>query len=995
MSKKKVAKQLGLTAAVAASAVVAANPASAASASTVETAVVQAEKDAIALGKFYRSTDLNVSADFSAAYNKAKKSIESAKAQVATLTGSQKSLLSARVAAADANRLKAAYYIDGVKFVQNDLAEATAALAEHVEAGEITDETVEVYNNLSATIRKAERVIGKIYGSEVRKAIESTYLLDAKFAREAVIYEVSQYELMNEIAEQVAAGQLTTAADNFKVLERLKVRAVEIKEAGRALYPNRTDVYPDLPSIETQLRTTETAVVSSYEAKLAPAVKSVSAINASQVVVSFNKAVDKTTAETEGYYTVDGKAPSKAELQEDGTVLLTLSSAYTKATTVAVEIDGVKLKDSQDTFPIYAGTVTISDKVNAEIKEVKGTTNGDTLKSVTVSYSEPVKAGAAIKINGVKVGVTEAGVSQTISSLSLDATKEHTVEIVNLTDGADNVNALATYKFTATTDKTAPTVKSVSALNDTQFVVEFSEKIDKDSVATGDFAVVKSADLTSVTVSKVEQQSGDTTGTKYVVTTNLDADDYKTVSSVGLNIAFADKAFKDVPGNESAASTASVTLSKDTVAPTLSAAVFEKDKDGEVTKVTLKFDEEVVLGSNMNHEDLEVVAENGVLKTDLFTKTEVDGKNVILTVKDDTKSGKFSIGLPTGFVVDKAIVANKSAATSTIVDFGKADASTTYDITKAENTLTANVFQVTFPKAVVGGAFDGSATSLDRYTLNGKALPTGTKITLDADQKVATITLPSDSVSTTDSAAVFQVSGVKALTGETNKFYTTTVKVTDNVSPELKSAQLLADGQTFVLTFGEEVTATTNLGEEFKIVADGKEVTLKDDEFTKVSSTGKQLVVKVDATVETAAAKPATAVKSGTNAAKVTLTNGDKASKDATYNFTIADGAVGGANEGKLVVTDGTTELAALDVNGDASFVLDGVTIAVVGGAKADAFTVTTTAPVAAQTGALKLDTTKVVSIETVGTVTNTLNFGVEDAEGNDQKGEVKVVTTR
>ncbi|PGT88969.1 hypothetical protein [Bacillus sp. AFS040349] len=80
MSKKKVAKQLGLTAAVAASAVVAANPASAASASTVETAVVQAEKDAIALGKFYRSTDLNVSADFSAAYNKAKKSIESAKA---------------------------------------------------------------------------------------------------------------------------------------------------------------------------------------------------------------------------------------------------------------------------------------------------------------------------------------------------------------------------------------------------------------------------------------------------------------------------------------------------------------------------------------------------------------------------------------------------------------------------------------------------------------------------------------------------------------------------------------------------------------------------------------------------------------------------------------------------------------------------------------------------------------------------------------------------
>lgn len=648
------------------------------------------------------------------------------------------------------------------------------------------------------------------------------------------------------------------------------------------------------------------------------------------------------------------------------------------------------MKDSQDTFPLYAGTVTISDKVNAEISKVEGLTNGDVLKSVTISYSEPVKAGAAIKIDGVKVGVTEAGVSQEIKGLSLDSSKNHTVEIVNLTDSADNVNALATYSFNATKDTTAPTVKSVTALNDTQFVVEFSEKMNAASVEKGDFAVVKSSTLSPVTVNKVEALADDTTGTKFVVTTNLSSGDYTSVSSIGLNVAFASKAFTDVAGNESAASTATVTLSKDTVAPAFTSAVFEKDKDGAVTKVTLNFDEEVVLGTNMDHSDLEVVAENGVLQSDLFTKTEVNGKKVVLTVKSGVKSGKFSIGLPVGFVVDKAITPNKSVATSTIVDFGKADASTTFDVTKAEIKST-NVITVTYPKAVVGGSFAGSATSLDRYTLNGKALPAGTKITLDSEQKVATITLPVGTIATTDDAAVFQISGVKALTGETNKFFTTTLKVTDNVAPVLTSAQVLADGQTFVLTYDENLgNVGSNLGNEFKITVDGKDVTLKDDEFAKVSTNGKQIIAKVKATVTNNDAKVATAVVSGTNASVATVSNGDKATKDTTYNYTVKN------NAGTLEVLDASNVKAGtLDNNGDGTFIVDGVTVTVKGAKDGNTFTVTTTAPVAATTSDVKLDTSKVITIETVSGATDTLNFDVEDVAGNDQKAEVKVTTTR
>lgn len=608
MSKKKVAKQLGLTAAVAASAVVAANPASAASASTVETAVVQAEKDAIALGKFYRNADLEVSADFSAAYNKAKKSIESAKAQVATLTGSQKSLLSARVAAADANRLKAAYYIDGVKFVQNDLAEATAALAEHVEAGEITDETVEVYNNLSATIRKAERVIGKIYGSEVRDALLSTYLLDAKFAREAVIYEVSQYNLMGEIAEQVAAGKLETAADNFKVLERLKTRAVEIKEAGRALYPDRTDVYPDLPAIEKQLRGTEAAVVASYEAAQSPAVKSVSAVNAKEVVVTFNKALDKSTIIDDkgtkatgddvlkaGVIKIAGSAASNyASLSADGKSLTIQLSSYTKDANVAFELinDGTNFVKSTDGKKVeaYVGLVTTTDTTRAEQTGIEYVTP----ETVRVYFSEPVKnpAGAiAVAYADGSTGATltptqpaGAAVNYVEFNLSgLTAGKDVNVTFNGINDYANNVSKPATVTVKKdNSDKVAPTVQSIVATSPTTFEIKFSEN------------------LKELGAGQVKVNGTAVTGTGTNVEILSDASVVKvTLASpvTGVVPVVVDQGVaKDFNSNNSAAFTQLLSFAADKVSPEItSTKVVTKNSEN---YLVLNFSEEVTKSSN-------------------------------------------------------------------------------------------------------------------------------------------------------------------------------------------------------------------------------------------------------------------------------------------------------------------------------------------------------------------------------------------------------------
>ncbi|MCM3410008.1 hypothetical protein [Metabacillus litoralis] len=825
MSKKKVAKQLGLTAAVAASAVVAANPASAASASTVETAVVQAEKDAIALGKFYRNADLEVSADFSAAYNKAKKSIESAKAQVATLTGSQKSLLSARVAAADANRLKAAYYIDGVKFVQNDLAEATAALAEHVEAGEITDETVEVYNNLSATIRKAERVIGKIYGSEVRDALLSTYLLDAKFAREAVIYEVSQYELMQEIAEQVAAGELATAEENFKVLERLKVRAVEIKEAGRALYPDRTDVYPDLPSIEDQLRTAETAVDASYEAALAPAVKSVSAINGTKLEVKFNKAVDKNTVAVadftvtplEGQATLVGLTGSLSEDGKTFTIETAAGQYFNKRYDVKLADKAVKSTDGKDVAE-YTTTINVSDKTAPVITSATYTQAGSGKVDITVNFDEQLQSVGTVSVNGSAVVPTFSANTKTMKLTGVDAGKSYQIDVVGAKDVAGNLaNPLST-SISTSADTVAPSV-SVSVTEAT-IKLDFSEEVDAATVNKFVVNVNGGAALTPV-------QSG---SDKTVYT--VDASSVLAGSTFLNNAKIKVTSIYDLAGNKGQDVEVTANIVKDTTAPKFVSASTES------AKLVLKYDEAIkaATATNITEADLgiKLVDKDGVqhtlTATTDFTATTVHGydlngnglvdanteeeKYVVVTLAEAggkdfiDASGKLIQGSYTVTVAKDQLedaAGNKVAANTFSVTSGAGSVTKSVTYTANNTGLANNQFKVVYSEAMSNDALDAS-----KYTLAGVALPAGTTLTFVDSKQNVLVTLPEGYI-TVDGSRSVVVSGVTANDGDLQDSSTQvaqTVTFKENVVPVAKTVTITNDGQA-VVDFSEAVAGAT------------------------------------------------------------------------------------------------------------------------------------------------------------------------------------------
>lgn len=79
------------------------------------------------------------------------------------------------------------------------------------------------------------------------------YITPAKVAVERTIYEVSQIRLMYVIVDLIESGQTSEIDSKFKVLDRLKNRADEIKDTGgyKAL---PSIIKTDLESLEGDLR---------------------------------------------------------------------------------------------------------------------------------------------------------------------------------------------------------------------------------------------------------------------------------------------------------------------------------------------------------------------------------------------------------------------------------------------------------------------------------------------------------------------------------------------------------------------------------------------------------------------------------------------------------------------------------------------------------------------------------------------------------------------
>jgi len=608
---------------------------------------------------------------------------------------------------------------------------------------------------------------------------------------------------------------------------------------------------------------------------VAPAVVSVSAINAYELKVTFNKEVDKNTAEDEGNYTVSGAAVSvsSATVEKDGkSVVLRLSAPIEEKTTLVVTVDGVATKaDTDVTFPKYATTVVVEDKTAPELVKVESVTNDDTASKVKLTFSEPVVAGT-VKIDGESVAANyNGGVTELeLSNLALDATKSHVIEIVNLTDGAGNVTSLVSKTFSITKDTTKPAVSSVQAYGDSTVLVTFSKKVDAATVTNGGFISLKDEALEDVHVDSVTALPGDETGTKFLVAIDktVESGFYTNKTTRNLTVLFKADAdgdtIADELGNKLEDTIKTVSLTKDTTAPAVTGLSFKKNAAGEVISIKVSFSEALAENTNIDESLVTVVNGNGVVVDNFFAddaSVTAGAKEVTFNLANPAKlSGTYSFTFAKGIVTDTAFAANESAAYKGTIDFGTV-AATPFEL--PANAITnaldasrqpiANKFEIDFGIAVKGGSVAGSATDVSRYTLNGKPLPDGTTITLKPGQQVAVVTLPADSISKDDDAAVFTINGVQSLDGRTNKAYTQTVEINDNIAPVLTAASLTSYNQqtgtaTFRLTFSEAVTLTDEgavVSDELVIKNNGATVAVDTATATTVPGYSKDLIVTV------------------------------------------------------------------------------------------------------------------------------------------------------
>ncbi|OIK10075.1 hypothetical protein [Bacillus sp. MUM 13] len=598
-------------------------------------------------------------------------------------------------------------------------------------------------------------------------------------------------------------------------------------------------------------------IEAALEALATPKVDSVSAINASQILVKFNKSVDATTAADEANFVLSqsgGINVDSAVVQEDGkSVLLTTDAPFTTSTNAVLTVKDVVLADDDNkTFPLFTTTVTVNDTVKPEVTSVVSKTNGDAATSATITFSEPVVSGT-IKVDGVSYGPVVAGKTQTLTGLSLAANATHTIEVVNLKDGANNVSSVASKTFSVTKDTVSPAVSSITPFSDSALLVTFSKAV---SNVDGNIALKDEAygDLTEGTVYALP---GDTTGTKFVLPIN-EAGLYANKTVRNLTAVFAGNVIVDSLGNTLDAATKTVSITKDAAAPEVTGITYKKNADGNVTKILVNFNEGIT-AATLDADKITVVNENGVLQSGLLSDAVVASNGAktaefTLAAGPTALSGKYAFSVASGLATDLAATPNNSKAFSQTVDFGAAqNPTTTFDLTDA--TVPAgqnNVIKVDFGQAVKGGAVEGSATDASRYALNGRSLPAGTRIVLDGTQNVATITLPEGTITADDSDAIFTVNGVVTLTNKINKAYTTTLAIDDNTAPVLQTAALTSYDATahtaeLTLTFSEALAPLTAaiVDDELVIKNNNSNVAVTAATASSVAGYAKQVKVSV------------------------------------------------------------------------------------------------------------------------------------------------------
>lgn len=684
---------------------------------------------------------------------------------------------------------------------------------------------------------------------ELLAAVEkATTALDT--AVKALNTEVKADEIALAKAELVAAKAAVTALEK-SVVDAKDVMTTELTAKTTAA----------IATAKKAIEATEAVIAKAEEDAKVLAVESVTAINANELKVTFSTELDKTTAETVTNYTIDGKAliaskdsvklnadkksvTIKFDSAGDGVLKAGAATVTTvgvtanglldnnKAYTVGVTT-GVKKADGTALASAYSTGIYFSDSVKPTVSKATAEENGD----VTVSFSERLDTATKpnISINGTAIAAGSITVNAdgtvTVAKAGLPTTvkngNSYSVFVSGAKDLAGNTMNLYNGNFTYSFTVTAPTFDSVTAKDEDTIELGFNK------------------DLASLTVSEVKVFKGDvqlTATTDYTVAiVGTDASKY----SVNLTADGADKVYandatsaslkvvvegyKDTLNNLGTKVEKTVSVQKDTVAPSLKGDV---KYDAATGKITANFSEK--LDAATVAAGIKVIGSDGVLYTAVGAtgtagklvaanilanaeKIEIlnnDGTNPVLA------NGTYTLVIEADTVTDLSIDTNgneKIQATFTVTGSTSNAKPVLGTITNA----TPGTIVVPFTGAQVGV----SATNPQNYKVNGVALPATAEVTLNAAKTQATITLPAGYFATTENRIV-TVSNILSVDGVKMDETSAVVSLKDNTKPKLLSAKV--DGETIILTFSEDVDAATAatdfLAAHFEVKVNGVDV---------------------------------------------------------------------------------------------------------------------------------------------------------------------------
>jgi hypothetical protein len=614
----------------------------------------------------------------------------------------------------------------------------------------------------------------------------------------------------------------------------------------------------------------------------APAVTSVSAINAKQIVVKFNTELEGQSdtltndATDVANYTLNNIRPDSAVLSADKkSVTLTFNGGVEGQDQVLVVNPVATTKRDKDGAIVntekYSTILTYTDTVAPTVVSTSYA-NG----VITIQFSEAIGTKpTVVRVNGVPVAASDISINSSdatkveVSYPGLAAGSTASLYVAGAKDASAAQNEMDLFNGTviapaADTDK--PHITAVQVTGQNTAKITLSEAINE---ATVPAKLQKGASIYDVNLVK---DTNDSTGKTYTLTVDLNGasagDGIFSGSSTSetFSLLVAKDAMTDASNNKNDEFITSITFVKDTKAPTVTKT--------EVTtgnkQFSFSFDEPLTVAGS--YKNIIVKNSDGVKFAVVDTETQLkadDDKVYLVDIKSGDVAidpGTYTVTIPAGFFTDSYGNATPAITKTFTVGQPAQAVDTTKPVAVVSNVQSVkNVFEVSFKNGVSGALEEvtSSALNLNNYKLDGKPLPAGTEIYFtDTNKNTVRIELPEGSINigdqTNGASAILTIANVQDKAGNVMNTSNHTVIVNDNTAATITNVQVI--GKDVYVTFSEPVAFSGNVDADivFDLTVNNTPVTAGD--ISAVDGNNKQVKFTLD---NTPAATPVVKVKAG------------------------------------------------------------------------------------------------------------------------------------